>query len=60
MVKFETCRGVKMDAEQKEILEQLNQSLERLNFYARLMSYAVILTVIIVMFIAFFSKIGIY
>lgn len=49
-----------MDAEQKEILEQLNQSLERLNFYARLMSYALILTVIIVMFIAFFSKIGIY
>ena len=49
-----------MEAEQKEKLDQLNQSLETLGFYARLMSYSVILLVIMVVFIALFSKIGIY
>jgi hypothetical protein len=53
-------RGQIMEAEQKEKLDQLNQSLETLNFYARLMSYGLILLVIMVVFIAFFSKIGIY
>lgn len=49
-----------MEAQHKEILEQLNQSLEKLNFYARLISYGMILMVIIVVFIAFFSKNGVY
>jgi len=53
-------RGVKMELEQKDKFEQLNQSLDNLNFYIRLMSYSMILLVIMVVFIAFFSKIGIY
>ena len=49
-----------MQAEHNDKLEQLNQSLDNLNFYIRLMSYSMILLVIMVVFIAFFSKIGIY
>ena len=49
-----------MELEQKDKFEQLNQSLDHLNFYIRLMSYSMILLVIMVVFIAFFSKIGIY
>jgi hypothetical protein len=49
-----------MELEQKDKFEQLNQSLDNLNFYIRLMSYSMILLVIMVVFIAFFSKIGIY
>ena len=49
-----------MELEQKDKFEQLNQSLDNLNCYIRLMSYSMILLVIMVVFIAFFSKIGIY
>ena len=49
-----------MELEQKDKFEQLNKSLDNLNFYIRLMSYSMILLVIMVVFIAFFSKIGIY
>ena len=49
-----------MDAEQKDTLDRIAHSLERVNFYARLMSYGMILMIIVVVFIAFFSKICIY
>jgi hypothetical protein len=60
MGEFNLIRGVNMSTEQNEKLEQLNQSLETLNFYARLMAYGLILMVIMVVFIALFSDIGIY